>query len=695
MCKRVRTGRIPFLLVIMLFFFASPCFSAEGRSRNLHPQQILLISPFNVSFVQDFQMCASFQDRLNLSGESYLLNRFDLDLHNGKCTPEKLAEFESIAKEIGKGKYRVVVCFGIPSLNLIKEHMKDIPENVSVLVCGISNLDRDQLPPQFGGVIQQVNLVHDLQVIRTLFPEKKKIILLTNWHETGQRIRAAAQDAIRQFPDLTLIDFDNNALSTEEMLKQVNAESSDAVVLFQGWYNKNAVNAASLQLLMDNLGNKADVPLFVMHSAMLRFGTVGGCVEDGKATGRAAAELALQVLADGKTPPIRTLPAPAILNDSLLRFYAIPDSRLPDHAKILGRYKSFYAHNKELICAVSGVIALIVVMAAISLFFAVRFRRLIQQMKTIFAHLPVNVAVIDESENVLLYYGNTEAPGVDREHVRKMKDFSLDVYPFFQDVIHKVLNDRQPRHQEYVKGGLHRRGDCVYLPREVFGRPSALWASVDINLLVALSENEKLLNRCLAAAMSDSNVEAAFPTILEMICEHFKGDRCYLLHYDFEQELIVPVNEYCAAGNKPYISLMSPLHLPRNEEWFQKLYEHNWVDYDVEAAADVDQDKGIWASCIRQIGVKRLYTMPIFFHGKLWGNWGVTFEKQNVALPENSLQLISSIGHMLGLVLLRQRYIAELSRARDQAEAKFYRDRSAPGRFSSDRLPVWKNREYR
>ena len=78
---------------------------------------------------------------------------------------------------------------------------------------------------------------------------------------------------------------------------------------------------------------------------------------------------------------------------------------------------------------------------------------------------------------------------------------------------------------------------------------------------------------------------------------------------------------------------------------------------------------GVWADYVRHAGVKRFYSIPIFFSGKLWGNWGMTYERENVTLSEHSLKLLVSIGKMLELVLARQSYVIQLADAVKQAES--------------------------
>lgn len=669
--KRIGAISILFVLLFIALFLDGGTFSASLRAKETALSKpvlkVLFISPFNISFLQDFQTTAGFLARLNESGSSYVLKRFDMCLHNGHCTPEKQAEFAEVAKEILAGEYRIVVCFGVPSADLLKNNVPVVPNSVSVLVCGISSLDQNQIPPDYGGVVQNIDISNHFRLIRRLFPEKKKILLLTNWHQTGRRVSAIAREAIEEFPDMELREIDNKAVSTEQMIKQVHSLGSGYVVLFQGWYNKNAVNASSLQNLMDNLGGRPEAPLFVMHSAMLSYGTVGGCIEDGTETGRMTAELALEILSGNATPKIRQLPARTVLNEPMLRFYRVSEDSLPRNAQIYGRDESFFARHRLKIVICTAVFFLILALAVVCLILAVRFRRLNRRLTAVFEHLPINVAVVGQRENILLHYGKSDIPGVGY-NIRKVKDLSLDVYEKLKNIMEDVLRTGVLWNGEYLKDGLHRRGLCVPLPKRTFGQPTVLWTSLEIEELVRLTENEKLLNRCLALAMAQSDTEATFANILKTICRHFDGDQSCILRFSPETRTYEVVEEYKADGSPispppacPEVVAARLLGLPNEQRPI--------VAYDAaEKETAEGPDGGRWKDYMTELHIQKLYVMPIFLKGEQWGHWSVSFKKENVALPNQSLQLMASIGSMLELVLMRQTYIADLANALDQAQ---------------------------
>ena len=661
--------------IICLLFFL-PLFTAEAAGeksdRNLCSQKILMISQFNVSYVQYYQLSSSFLNRLNLSGSSYTLDRFDIESFGNPPRQEKHAELQALAGQVKEGKYKIIVCFGLPALELVNQYFHSIPPSSAIIVCGINSSFKDKISrkPNVTGVLQEVNPAQNFALIKKLFPQKKKIILLASWSETGKKVREAAREAIRLFPEMKLIEIDNAAVSTEEMLRQVSAAGPDSVVLFHSWLNRKAVNAGSLQYLMDNLGNKADVPLFVMHSSMLPYGTLGGSMECGSKTGIAAAEQTLRILAGEKAEaiPLQVIPDHVILNNAMLHFYRIPDKFVPKNAVVLGREDDFFLRNRGKIYGFLVVFFCMMIVTAVSLFFIVRHRRLLRQFKSIVANLPVHLIIVDQEENLLLHTGDPAS------RIRKLSDYPPELYPFLHELLKDVLQNKSPRKEEYILNGVHRRGDFTYLSKAVFGCPAMLGVSIDVNELFTLSQNNKILNECFQAVIPDFNVNASFATILRVFCEHFKGDRCYILHYDLEDEnygFAETIEEYCADGTIPMLKSFPRLRFSKDEPWFLSLNKHKVITFDIEKDRELMHYKGIWEKAMRQGDVKKLYTTPIYHKGKLWGSWGLSFEKTGTSLSLSSslMQVIPHIASMIELILLRQIHITELSNARDQAQA--------------------------
>ncbi len=266
--------------------------------------------------------------------------------------------------------------------------------------------------------------------------------------------------------------------------------------------------------------------------------------------------------------------------------------------------------------------------------------------------------VTDADENVLLYRIENE----DSYEIKKLRDFSEKLYPTLKNILNEVLENHSHATAEYVLHGRHQRGDFVYLPREIYGRPCVLGVGFDVNDLYYMGENEKIQNKCLRTVLAEFKGNASFSMILESFCEHFRGDRCYLIQYDEKTRTANFVEEYCAEGIEPIKEAMQNCSMPELDAWFEKYKSNNAEETRLEYHSTIEHSQ-----LLDSRGVKDLYTMPIYLKNRLWGCWGLVFKNRRGMLTDVEKQAIPMIAHMIELILLRQSYISELYEARDKA----------------------------
>ena len=630
------------------------------------PVRILMLSTFNVSYVQYYQESSFFIDALNRSGGSYIVDRFAFDKPRKPYSEKKLAELENYFARIRAGEYKVVLIFYGPMLEMVKKQLHTFPNDVKFLICGMTPSLAHKVPKAANiyTVYKDVPITENLRLIRKLFPERKKVVFLTHWNLIGVELKHIAEAERKNFPDLKIYVPDNVKMSTSEMLGYVDELGDGVVVLYYSWYNKYAVNAASLQFLMNALGNNPKTPLLVMHTALLRYGTVGGYMVSGKELGARLAETVRRLVDDGDLPDrsvsANTVKPAFYINYPMLKFYNIRESAIPKDAVIVGKesgvntfekYRDYFFWILPAFCA-------ILTAALFLVFSTMRFRKVARQIHNVFKSLPMRVMVTDADENVLLYRIENE----NSCEIKKLRDFSEKLYPTLKDILNDVLENRSHATAEYILHGRHQRGDFVYLPREIYGRPCVLGVGFDVNDLYYMGENEKIQNKCLRTVLAEFKGNASFSMILESFCEHFRGDSCYLIQYDEKTRTANFVEEYCAEGIEPIKEAMQNCSMPELDAWFEKYKSNNAEETRLEYHSTIEHSQ-----LLDSRGVKDLYTMPIYLKNRLWGCWGLVFKNRRGMLTDVEKQAIPMIAHMIELILLRQSYISELYEARDKA----------------------------
>lgn len=656
-----------FAAVTIAVLLPVPVFAMPERAAERKVQRILMLSPFNLSFVQYFQESVSYLDALNQANGSYLVEHFSLERPHAPYSPEKLAEFGELLNKIRAGRYQLVVTFYGPMLEMLRKELPDIPREVKFIVCGLPPSLADMVPqaPNVYSLYQDFALRKNLKLICTLFPERKRIILLTHWNPVGREIQRLVREEIRNFPKLELLTPDNDQYTPTEILNYVEQHKKDAVVLFFGWFNHHVLNSASLGELMEMLGHNRELPLFVMHSSLLHYGTVGGCMEDGKAYGKQAAALTLQLL-NGENPPqlTMTIPASTILNQSLLDFYGVPENMIPAEAVVFGRESNnslweFFRKNPYLLPLIFSFLLVII---CILMFFTMRFKRLSRQVIGIFRNLPFRVLIVDANEKVLMYHVSML-----QNRIETLRDFLPELYPLLQKTLQKIHQDKCSCTEQYMLNGRHQRGYFIYLPKNIFGCPTMLGIGLDVDDLFYLTQNEKIHNECLRTMLPEFN--ASIAPVLKILREYLHGDHCYLLHYCQQRASPEFVEESCAEDIPCMKELFSQHRLPEIEAWFTQRAPGKFSKQQLEHYTQDNSSDQMQMVALRAQEVKDLYVIPIFFNKQVWGSLELVFKRKHANISAIQEQVFPIVAQMIELILLRKTFISNLAQARNEALA--------------------------
>ncbi len=597
------------------------------------------------------------------------MDQLDLEYHYEGGFSLNKEELQIYSEQVKNGAYQIIICFGLSTLDFVEKNFAPLPPQTTMIVCNVPSPLAERLPTRKNviGVIQKLDVARDFYLINKLFPAKRKVILLTAWDENGRCFQEEARKAIKAYPSLELNVIDNKTVSTKEMLQQVASADSDTVVLFQGWYNKSAVNAASLQHLLNSLGNKLNVPLFVTHCTMVRAGTVGGDVECGAAQGAAVADKVRRLLDGEKADviPRQTLPDKIILNDAMLKFYQIPEEYIPAGVEIIGRGPGIWAfYEKEII--IGGVVFVLLLSgAAVLLIWSMRYRMVLSLATRVVRESPIHILIIDEQEKIYSCFLRNKIISPEEN----LKDVHLENY----DQMHKIIQDtllHGGHHRvDFVLNGVHRRGFLVRLSRKISGRAAVLMVDLDVEQQYLLMQEQQLLLTCLNAIMPDHEQKQSVETILKIFCEFFNGERSYLTHFDMQESCMEIIGEYHSPTSRPIKQDFHKAPISTTEPWFIKLKnQHEPTYYDVENNVNLDCVSAFWQEVMRRSGVVKLYSMPINFQGELWGCWSLIYKDKDIQPPHASLmRMIPNISNMIEMVLFRQIYLSKLEESQAKA----------------------------
>lgn len=676
--------------VAVTVMLALAAYAADGRegSRNNGdeqsgtPYRILLISPFAMSHVQYSQVVNAYISRLNLQGQSYYLEQLCIGPDYPEEKPEKNEEIQRYLRNIRAGKYQILVSFHGPGLKFLRREVATFPDSLKIIAC--------ELPPMIGEdlviddniyyVFQEIPVEPTIELVARLFPERRTIMVLSHWNLSGEYTRRKIKLLEKSMPWLKFVVPDNHKLSVAELLNRIDALTGNSVIIFQGWYNDNAVNASSITNFIRHLyKSRPDIPIFVMHSSLLSFPTVGGCVVDGDQVGEKVADLTVNLVRNGKAMHFPSpLKGESVVKKSELRRFGVEHRYLPGSVEVLDNNNSISVmqSHREYIIIGSVCLVFLIIISVISVLFSVGYRRMLRRMRDLFSNMRLRILVADAGHNILLYNGGDNS-SIHREYDR-IDDITEEIRPTVKNAVDWVLESHHSRSVKYELNGRHYLCNFIPLPHEIFNRNAVLGVGIDIEEQHDLSLNEKIQIACLQAILPENNANISFSMILKMFCEHFGGDRCFLLQNDAARSQVKLVEEYCAEGIRPDMGNFIEQHSSDVIQWLvTAVHGHELVEYvpncqdrvDSEAAAPLNRGAREWNSVLYEKGVRRMYTMQIYMRGQLWGTWGLVFHRSNGNLSETRKKSIPSIVRMIELILMRQEYINALARERDKAQS--------------------------
>ncbi len=174
---------------------------------------------------------------------------------------------------------------------------------------------------------------------------------------------------------------------------------------------------------------------------------------------------------------------------------------------------------------------------------------------------------------------------------------------------------------------------------------------IDITQSEELARNQEVLNRCFADILAAEQQDAT-PTVLESICSRLDASRCYLIRFDYDAKLYVPVGE-CLGRSKEHKPLASHPFSP-DDTLYRKLLRNGVVCAPDARSPETIHELGLWHDTNEAYDVQSLYCSLVKVNGKPWGYLGITYEKTAQVISDCELEFLTSGAHLTGLMLERR-----------------------------------------
>jgi len=308
--------------------------------------------------------------------------RSQISLHQEYLDTKRLFSREYMAKlteylsfKAQRIHYDLVITSDNVAFDFLREYHDILYPDVPVVFCGVNNFEPEQIKahPLFAGVREDGDIGANIDLIRSLTPDLKRIILVTDRTPTGRSVRAQAERMAPTYAQgLEFVVWDS--LTIRELLSAAGTLRPGDVILYTFFFRDSTGRYFEYDEAVRLLTKASPVPVYGVWDFTMGTGIVGGKLTTGRAQGKAAARIALDILAGDNPRDIPTAVTPPmsyVFDYGALTRFGIPESALPPDSVILNKPYSFYQQHKGRILTTAAVIALmaaaiVALLAAIS-----------------------------------------------------------------------------------------------------------------------------------------------------------------------------------------------------------------------------------------------------------------------------------------------------------------------------------------
>lgn len=342
------------VVVFGLSAVCSPGYAIENTKK----YHILHINSYHPGYDWSDRIEEGIADRFGLSGknielfieylDSVRFSKKDLMLKNAVLMRSKYAAY----------RFDLIIVSDNAAFDFVVKNRKLLFPGIPVVFCGYNYFRKDILKgmDNITGVNEQTDVPAGIDTALKIQPTIKNLVfILSTKGTTRKRIaREVEADVIPQYTDRynVIVLKDVSIRQIQDELSGVPQESALFILgLSNDWDNRLSMNPVENARLICNV---SPIPAYTLWDFHLGTGVLGGRVLNGYDQGKAAADMALQVL-NGKNIndiPVRMeSPARFIFDYAVMRHFKIQITDLPDNSEMINRPHSFYRDHKRLFWA--------------------------------------------------------------------------------------------------------------------------------------------------------------------------------------------------------------------------------------------------------------------------------------------------------------------------------------------------------
>jgi signal transduction histidine kinase len=297
-----------------------------------------------------------------LRGPLYFHTEYlDLNLFDGPMPQRELREL--LRRKYGGRRFDLIFAGGSQGLRIALHNRSDLFSNAPVVFASVDRaaIADLQLDADVTGTWLRQGWAETLDLAARLEPDTRRAVVITGASALDRTWLAAARRQLAaQAGPITVSYLTDPPL--EDILKEVAALPKQTVVIV-GTFQRDATGRDFITAeVIKRIAASASVPVYALTQATVGTGVVGGHVVSYDAHGRAAAELAVRLLAGERPLSTDAGTNVSMLDDRQLARWGIDRRRLPPDSVVLFHEPSLWERNRGYVI---GAISVVLVQSAL------------------------------------------------------------------------------------------------------------------------------------------------------------------------------------------------------------------------------------------------------------------------------------------------------------------------------------------
>ena len=286
-------------LLLFWFLFSLPLFAQIQK-------EVLLVHSYDKSYKWSDDISKAIESTFE-AYKSVTLTTIYMDTKR-VATPVYFKRLYELYKEQFKErKFDLIIASDNHALEFLNKHLDELFPNTPLLFCAINNFDMALVSniERVTGVIEQVDLEKNFQLIRRLHPKLERLVIINDYSVTGLQMKKELEPYIKKYSQYFQIEYLGN-INMEEIKQKVSQEKGETVLLFVLLFKDKTGKFFTYKESLKDIKQISAVPIYGLWDFYLGNGVIGGFVTSAKGQGEAVASMALEYLI--KNRPIEDIP---------------------------------------------------------------------------------------------------------------------------------------------------------------------------------------------------------------------------------------------------------------------------------------------------------------------------------------------------------------------------------------------------